>query len=39
VLDAVRTIDIAPTAAQLLGVSLPDVEGRVLSEALEAGRR
>lgn len=33
-LDAVRTIDIAPTAAQLLGVELKDVEGRALTEIL-----
>ena len=33
-LDRVRTIDIAPTAARLLGLDLPNVEGRVLSEIL-----
>ena len=35
VVDSVNTIDIAPTAAQLLGVSLPDVEGRVLADVLK----
>jgi predicted AlkP superfamily pyrophosphatase or phosphodiesterase len=34
VLDSVRTIDLAPTAARLLGVELKDVEGRVLQEVL-----
>jgi hypothetical protein len=34
----VNTVDIAPTAARLLGVELPGVEGRVLSEVL-AGQR
>jgi predicted AlkP superfamily pyrophosphatase or phosphodiesterase len=34
-LETVHTIDIAPTAARLLGVSLPDVEGTVLSEVLQ----
>jgi predicted AlkP superfamily pyrophosphatase or phosphodiesterase len=34
VLDSVRTIDLAPTAARLLGVKLKDVEGRVLQEVL-----
>jgi hypothetical protein len=29
-LDAVRSIDIAPTIAKLLGVSLPNVKGKVL---------
>ena len=33
-LGAVRTIDIAPTAAQLLGIEMKDVEGRALSEIL-----
>jgi predicted AlkP superfamily pyrophosphatase or phosphodiesterase len=32
--DTVRTIDIAPTAARLLGVELKDVQGRVLNEIL-----
>lgn len=31
----VRSLDIAPTIARLLGVELRDVEGRVLSEALD----
>jgi predicted AlkP superfamily pyrophosphatase or phosphodiesterase len=35
-LDAVNTIDIAPTAARLLGVELKNVEGRVLTEILES---
>jgi predicted AlkP superfamily pyrophosphatase or phosphodiesterase len=34
VLDSVNTIDIAPTAARLLGVALEGVEGRVLTEVL-----
>ena len=33
-LDAVRTIDLAPTAARLLGVELQNVEGRALTEIL-----
>jgi predicted AlkP superfamily pyrophosphatase or phosphodiesterase len=33
-LDGVRTIDIAPTAARLLGVELQNVEGRALTEIL-----
>jgi predicted AlkP superfamily pyrophosphatase or phosphodiesterase len=34
VLDRVDVIDVAPTAARLLGVDLRDVEGKVLSEIL-----
>ncbi len=34
VLDGMRTIDLAPTAARLLGIELKDVEGRVLQEVL-----
>ena len=30
----VRSLDVAPTIARLLGVEMPDVEGRVLTEAL-----
>lgn len=33
-LEAARTLDLAPTAARLLGVTLPEVEGRVLTEIL-----
>jgi hypothetical protein len=33
--DRVRTLDLAPTAARLLGVDLGPVEGRVLTEILE----
>jgi predicted AlkP superfamily pyrophosphatase or phosphodiesterase len=33
-LDAVDTIDLAPTIARLLGVALPKVQGRVLTEIL-----
>ena len=33
-LEAVNNVDIAPTAARLLGVELKDVEGRVLQEVL-----
>ena len=35
VLDRIRLIDIAPTAAHLLGIAAPPVEGRVLREILE----
>jgi predicted AlkP superfamily pyrophosphatase or phosphodiesterase len=34
-LESVDTIDLAPTAARLLGVELKDVQGRVLTEILE----
>jgi arylsulfatase A-like enzyme len=34
-LDRVRLIDVAPTAARLLGVPAPEVEGRVLAEFLK----
>jgi arylsulfatase A-like enzyme len=34
VLDRMRLIDVAPTAARLLGVPVPDVEGRVLHEII-----
>jgi predicted AlkP superfamily pyrophosphatase or phosphodiesterase len=37
-LDAVNTIDLAPTAARLLGVDLPNVDGSVLTEILADGR-
>ena len=33
-LGVVRNVDVAPTMARVLGVSLPDVEGRVLKDAL-----
>ncbi|KAL6076435.1 Type I phosphodiesterase/nucleotide pyrophosphatase [Balamuthia mandrillaris] len=32
----VRLIDIAPTVAHIMGLSLPDVQGRIISEAFEA---
>jgi predicted AlkP superfamily pyrophosphatase or phosphodiesterase len=35
VIDRVRLIDVAPTAARLLGLAPPPVEGRVLTEILE----
>jgi predicted AlkP superfamily pyrophosphatase or phosphodiesterase len=38
VVDTVRNLDIAPTAARLLGVPLPNVQGRVLTEILSDGR-
>ena len=38
-LDAVSTIDIAPTAARLLGVELKGVEGRELTEILDPSVR
>lgn len=34
-LERVRLIDVAPTAARLLGIEAPPVEGRVLAEILE----
>ncbi len=34
-LERVRLVDIAPTAARLLGLATPDIEGRVLGEILE----
>jgi predicted AlkP superfamily pyrophosphatase or phosphodiesterase len=34
-LDRIRLIDIAPTAARLLGITPPAVEGRVLQEILQ----
>jgi hypothetical protein len=33
-LERIRNLDVAPTLASLLGVPLPDVEGRVLVEML-----
>jgi len=38
-LDSVSNLDLAPTAAQLLGVQLKDVEGKVVTGILAAGRR
>jgi predicted AlkP superfamily pyrophosphatase or phosphodiesterase len=38
VLDTVDTIDIAPTMARLLGVELRDVDGRVVTDILSAGK-
>lgn len=35
VLDRARLVDVAPTAARLLGIPAPPVEGRVLTEILE----
>jgi predicted AlkP superfamily pyrophosphatase or phosphodiesterase len=35
VLDEVKAVDVAPTAARLLGVEMPGVEGRALEEILE----
>jgi len=35
IVDRVRLVDIAPTAARLLGLSPPPVEGRVLDEILQ----
>ncbi|HWL14368.1 MAG TPA: hypothetical protein VNR00_02110, partial [Opitutus sp.] len=36
----IRNVDVAPTVARLLGVTMPDVDGRVIEEilALPAGR-
>jgi len=38
-LDTLPTanVDIAPTVARILGLSMPDVQGRVLEEALQGG--
>jgi predicted AlkP superfamily pyrophosphatase or phosphodiesterase len=33
-LDEVATVDLAPTMGRLLGIGLPDVDGRVLTEVL-----
>jgi arylsulfatase A-like enzyme len=33
-LDAIDSVDVAPTAARLLGVELPNVDGKVLTEIL-----
>jgi len=33
-LDEIRVVDLAPTMAKLLGVTLPNVDGRVLTEVL-----
>ncbi len=37
-LDTVNNIDVAPTAATLLGLEMKDVDGRVLSDVLELPR-
>lgn len=34
-LEVIRNVDVAPTIAALLGVTLPNVDGRVLNEILE----
>jgi hypothetical protein len=34
-LEAVDNVDVAPTAAALLGVTLKNVDGRVLTEILQ----
>jgi predicted AlkP superfamily pyrophosphatase or phosphodiesterase len=34
--DRVTNLDVAPTIAELLGLPLPNVEGRILTEFLEA---
>ncbi len=35
VLDRVRNLDVAPTLAKVMGLTLPEVDGRVLDEILE----
>lgn len=35
VLDRVRNLDVAPTLAKLMGLQLPDLDGRALDEILE----
>ena len=37
-LPSIENVDVAPTAAHLLGVELKDVTGRVLNEFLDEGR-
>ena len=37
-LDVVDNLDVAPTAARLLGVDLKNVDGRVLTEILSGSR-
>jgi predicted AlkP superfamily pyrophosphatase or phosphodiesterase len=37
-LDVIQNTDVAPTIAHLMGLSLKDVDGRVLKEILAAGR-
>lgn len=37
-LDRIQNLDVAPTIARLLGLSLPNVEGRVLAEVLQGER-
>lgn len=37
-LERVRNLDVAPTVAALLGLKLPNVDGRVLTEILQNGR-
>jgi hypothetical protein len=39
VLERIRLVDVAPTAARLLGVPAPPVEGRVLVEILDDATR
>jgi predicted AlkP superfamily pyrophosphatase or phosphodiesterase len=34
-LDLIKNVDVAPTVARLLGIDLPNVDGRVLNEILE----
>ena len=35
ILDRVRNLDVAPTLAKVMGVTLPEVDGKVLEEILE----
>jgi predicted AlkP superfamily pyrophosphatase or phosphodiesterase len=35
VLDRVRNLDVAPTLAKLMGLTFPEIDGRVLEEILE----
>jgi predicted AlkP superfamily pyrophosphatase or phosphodiesterase len=37
-LNRIRNVDVAPTLAQLLGLQLPDTDGRVLEELLDLPR-
>ena len=38
-LDTVNNVDVAPTAAKLLGLEMRNVDGRVLTEILDLSRR
>ena len=37
VLDSVNNVDVAPTAATLLGLQIPNPDGKVLTDILTSG--